>query len=281
MIIDELYISEEDTRKIKDGERSEFAELLEYLRGKCDKTVIVLSSSSVSDFDFFSSGKDMTNDQLTGVIQSSGYKFVTLDKVMRNTSSITNSVTADSFNSYYILLNISPSIPSGRSSTVTGHKPTAVIYSDVGNYSVLGQCVRRYLDGNPHILNTRLAILCEENISVRELQPEISSLFPDMKCYDAGIEKFDYNRPVYRDNADNSDENAVIRWLEEGGTLLTHAPMFRGCEAESVIVVRSTDIFGDTPRSPLTRGVANLCLIISDWDLNQANMKKHFNIINL
>ena len=286
MIIDELHLSLDERRKIEDGERSEFADLLKCLRERCVKTVIVLSSSSSSDVNNVLGATDMSCDQLTGVIHSSGYHAVILDKVMRNTSSITKSVSAESWNSYRypkFLDKISPSIPNGHSSTVTGHKPTAILYkeSDRDDYSVLGQCVERYLDDNPNIRDTKLAILCDQYISVRRLKPEISSLFPDMKCYDAGIEKFDYsNRPVSSDNAENSDEDAVIKWFEEGGTLLTHAHLFRGCEAESVIVV-SRDCIGYgyiTSRSALTRGVANMAMIVSNSTLKTEEMEKHFKV---
>ena len=280
---------------IKQGKRSEFEKLLEYLREKCEKTVIVLSSSSA--IDSTQNTLYMQKDQLTGVIQSSGYKIVTLDKVMRNTSSIANSVSAGSWSSYNKSGHkITPTIPSGYSSTVTGHKPTAILYkprdgkmgkyvATITDYRLLGRCVKRYLDGNLQIRDTRLTILCDKRISVGKLKPDIISLFPDMKCYDAGIEEFDeYSMPVYSDitDYDYSDEDTVINWLEEGGTLLTHANLFRGCEAESVIVVSrdwAGSVTNDTPRSSATRGVANLCIISGNNELNPKSMKKHFNVI--
>ena len=291
LIIDELYIYEHERGKIREGERSDFAELLEYLREKCEKNVIVLSSTTSSD----SSHRpgDISSDHLYGMIQSLGYKAVTLDKVMRNTSSITNSVSDNSWNSFKGRIaginDISLCISRGHCSTVTGSKPTAIFYkeSDEGDYSVLGHCVQMYLDGNPHIRDTRLAILCDSEISARRLNPEISSLFPDMKWYDAGIEEFDgvnspkFNLPEYYGYTENYGEAAVIRWLEEGGTLLTHAYMFRGCEAESVIVVCKDwgTIAGYNPRSSATRGVANLCIITGDSALKPEEMQQHFTVI--
>ena len=291
LIIDELHICNDDKEQIKVGKRSKFAELLEYLKGKCEKSVIVVSSSSVIDrtLEERTPGfeNDMTSDHLTEVIQSSGYNVVTLEKVMRNTSSITHSVTADSWNSYHRqgAAGISLSIPSGQSSTVTGHKPTAIIYkwSPEVDYRVLGECVTRYIADNPHIKDTRLAILCDGGISVRALKIFCLPFFPDMKCYDAGVEIFEEERLVFSDNTDNSDEDGVIKWLEEGGTLLTYSQMFRGCEAESVIAVYRFWNGGayENPRSAVTRGVANMCIITSDYYLRtiRDDMKNNFKVI--
>ena len=293
MIIDELHIAGGEPKEIRGAgtfevDRSEFPQLLKYLREKCDKTVIVLSSSSVIDG---YSIDQITSEKLKQMIQSSGYKTVSLKKVMRNTARITNSVTAENYNSYNnaASYSIAPSILGGESSTVMGQKPTAIIYpwGDDICYRVLGQCVKRYLDDYPQIRDTKLAILCDQWISVRELKPWISSFIPDMKCYDAGINKFNQFtncEAEYSENRDNSDTNAVISWLEEGGTLLTFSYLFRGCEAESVIVVCNDWAFGsgkDTPRSAATRGVANMCIIISERKLKANVMEKHFNVIKL
>ena len=84
-----------------------------------------------------------------------------------------------------------------------------------------------------------------------------------------------------------AEENAVLEWLkQEKGTLLTFGNTFRGCEAESVIVISScwADERMRNPRSSVTRGVANMCLIVTvqnrerDDCLRLEEMEKHFNV---
>ena len=233
---------------------------------------------------------------------------------MRNTSSITNSVSVDTFNSYNGT-RITPSINSGHSSTVIGKKPTAIVCYNFKeqtnlNYSTLGQCVKKCIDLNPHLLKTKLAILCDWEISVSKLEPYLTDFIPNLSCYDAGIEKFDmYYSPVYRNHFGPSvvknistwikmlfttdkkeEESGVLDWLRQDpaeGTLLTFGNAFRGAEAESVIVISScwADERMRNPRSSVTRGVANMSLIVADQNMKNTSglrleeMEKHFNVI--
>ena len=280
VVIDELHISSDDKMKINRGEESELSSTLNTLRRCCSKTVIVISSSSLLDQD--TSG--MNRDQLNKVISEAEYEIVELNKIMRNSQHITNSVSADSFNSYDRGNWISGTIQDGLSSTVTGSKPTMIIYSDRFNYKVMADIVIKQLSS----ARDKTVILCDLYISLRELKTElIQRNITNLKSYDAGIDQFDGNNvPSYY--CDDSDDRELIQWINNNNDILiTHAHQFRGCESEQVILVChawTSDGYYTTNtnrRSPATRAVNTLTIITRNTVyLNTENVKKYFNVIN-
>ena len=86
--------------------------------------------------------------------------------------------------------------------------------------------------------------------------------------------------PKYReDKVSDGGEAELTAWLRaEGGVLVTHEIQFRGAECDSVIFV--TRFLGDysSRRSPVTRAVAGLLLITSDWCLSVKEMRRHWEV---
>ena len=88
----------------------------------------------------------------------------------------------------------------------------------------------------------------------------------DVTLYDAGVEKFDnYNEPrLYSADLARQRED-LVKWINNGGVLLTHNSMFRGCEAENIVFLTKYWGFGGRqPRSGPTRAVSQLCIVTSD-----------------
>ena len=268
--------------KISNGEESELSSTLNTLRRCCSKTVIVISSSSVLD-----QVTGMNRDQLNNVISDAEYEIVELNKIMRNSQHITNSVSADSVNSYDSVgsYKISRSIQDGLSSTVTGSKPTMIIYSDSDryNYKVMADIVIKQLSSS----RDKTVILCDRSVSLRELKTElIQRNINNLKSYDAGIDQFEYNTvPSYY--SDDSDDRELMQWINNNNNdiLITHAHQFRGCESERVILVCDDWTDGSynnntNRRSPATRAVNTLTIITRNTgNLKTENVKKYFNVI--
>ena len=90
-----------------------------------------------------------------------------------------------------------------------------------------------------------------------------------VRCYDAGIKMFyDDGIPIYREGgAGEGGEAELIAWLRaEGGVLVTDAEQFRGAEADYVIfITRSWGVGYTSNRNPVTRAVAGLLMIASNY----------------
>ena len=76
-----------------------------------------------------------------------------------------------------------------------------------------------------------------------------------------------------------------MEWINNGGVLLTHDTMFRGCEAETVVFL--TKLWGGgagggrQTRSGPTRAVSQLCIVTSDYNIRPDEMKQHFTVVDL
>ena len=108
----------------------------------------------------------------------------------------------------------------------------------------------------------------------------------DVTLYDAGVEEFDhYNTPSHYSADLARQREDLVKWINNGGVLLTHDTMFRGCEAETIVFL--TKYWGGIgqARSGPTRAVSQLCLVTSDSfiDNNQEKIiqeiKQYFNLI--
>jgi len=262
IFIDEWYIAYKDLDLLNDCEKSAFEETLKCLKKNCEKAVVVLSSSHVTHAEF---GNDLA--KLSNILNSSGFNDVRLSNVMRNTAAISNIANDPDWNPHFRHFSKEPIL--GQSSTITGQKPTAILYNEncfgSVDHEVLGKCVKLYIEKNPHTLKTRLAILCYNEVSPGQLNRILKELIGlPIKCFDAGIDFFyDKDKPKYSEIKKYSSIDIVKSWFAEGGILLTHNRMFYGCEAESVILVSGMEWNNKEPnaRSGPTRGVANLCII--------------------
>ena len=71
----------------------------------------------------------------------------------------------------------------------------------------------------------------------------------------------------------------LVNWITNGGVLLTYDRMFKGCEAEAVVVIGHCSGDGVRGRrSVTTRAVSDLCLVISHLKIQQMEIKQYFDI---
>ena len=152
--------------------------------------------------------------------------------------------------------------------------------------------VNHFLEDNQ---SQQIVILCDLNISPRELKPQLRSR-REILLYDSGVSEF---RDVYTPHYYNADTDRqredLLHWLEKGGVLLTHDKLFKGCEAETVVFVSPS--WGSTGsvqrRGGAVRAVSDLCLVTSSWilssyglksekyDKKRDEIKQYFHLINV
>ena len=117
----------------------------------------------------------------------------------------------------------------------------------------------------------KCVVLLDRDISALQLCSELRRLYTVymVRCYDAGIKMFyDDGIPIYREGgAGEGGEAELIAWLRaEGGVLVTDAEQFRGAEADYVIfITRSWGVGYTSNRNPVTRAVAGLLMIASNY----------------
>ena len=182
---------------------------------------------------------------------------------------------------YQIQSAISP----GCSSTVPGTRPKAMIYKFCDlDHNKLARFVSQHLKTLP-TSGIKVAVLCDREISARQLSSVLRSNNSQVTCYDGGVERFIYGEgtPEYReDRADDRGEAELSEWLEaRHGILVTHEPQFRGCEADAVIfVTRHWDGYNGSgsSRHPVTRAVAHLCIITGDTNLKIWGMRNYWDV---
>ena len=238
---------------------------------------VVLSTTSLLDDQYAAA---VPQDKLESLVRRIGYKSVTLDHILRNSSTITSATAPDNVNRYNFGVDISKSISAGSCSTVTGTRPTCYLYKysrDV-NYSLIGECVDKYLELHK---TAQTVILCDQFISPREVK---SLLTGDVTLYDAGVEEFDYDNIPRHYRADLATQKEDLeKWINSGGVLLTHDNMFRGCEAETIACLAKHwgGAVGSQARSGPTRAVSQLCLVTSDLYIKPEEIKQHFTVIDV
>ena len=240
----------------------------------CCMAWLVLSTSSLLDYQY---GGEVPEDKLESLVRRSGYKPVTLKNVLRSSSNINTATTIENVNKYSGV-NIPELISPGSCSTVTGTRPTCYLYkdSDCVNYKVMARCVNQYLEQNK---SQQTVILCERRISPRQVKPLLTG---DVTLYDAGVEEFDdYNTPRQYSADLARQREDLVKWINNGGVLLTHDTMFRGCEAETVVfLAKYWGSIGGQTRSGPTRAVSQLCIVIGDLSIKLDEMKQHFTVID-
>ena len=263
------------TKNIRDGGH-ELERTLKTMKDNCSMAWVVLSTTSLLD----QQGAAVPQDKLESLVRRSGYKSVTLDHILRNSSTITSATAPDNVNRYSGA-NISKSISAGSCSTVTGTRPTCYLYKysrDDVNYSLIGECVDKYLELHK---TAQTVILCDRYISPRQVKPLLTG---DVTLYDAGVEKFDVDNTPRHYRADLARQREdLVKWINSGGVLLTHDNMFRGCEAETIVFL--TQYWGGggggQTRSGPTRAVSQLCLVTSDPRIRTPTINNYFTVIDM
>ena len=124
----------------------------------------------------------------------------------------------------------------------------------------------------------KCVVLTDRWISPRKLSVKLRQRGITPSCYDGGVEMF-YG-PEYREGgAGDGGEAELSAWLgAEAGVLVTHEHQFRGCEADTVTFV-TTGWGGYTGiRSPVTRAVAGLTLVTSDWRVSVPELRRDWDV---
>ena len=243
----------------------------------CSMAWLVLSTSSLMDDHW---GVAVPQDELGSMVRRSGYKPVTLQNIMRNSANISTATTSDNVNSYSTNFRKSNSISTSSCSTVTGSRPTCYLFEyrwgDGVNHEELARIVNCYLADNK---SDQTVILCDRIISPRQVKPFLTG---EVTLYDAGVEEFDniYNKPSHYSADLARQREDLVKWINNGGVLLTHDMMFNGCEAETIVFLTKYLSSRSQPRSGPTRAVSQLCIVTSDFRMKQDEIKQHFNVID-
>ena len=108
----------------------------------------------------------------------------------------------------------------------------------------------------------------------------------ELQVFHGGVDSFDMDREAtYLATSQVEEQEEVGRkWLDgEGGCLVTHNPLFSGCEAATAILIsKSTREPG--VRSGLLRGVARLILVGNTGGIagyKKDKMKGNFKVIEM
>ena len=282
VILDELSISDDDQEKMKAGQTTETEETLTWLADNTAMTLAALSTSSLLDRDTDAAASETELDEM---ITKTGFEAVTLKHIMRSSQNIASATSLDSYNQVRSLGAITASIAPGASSTVPGARPRAMVYKLTGgvDHSKLARFVTQHLR-NVDTERLKCVVLTDVRISPRQLSEELRLRGITPSCYDGGVEMFDYEgRPEYREGgAGDGGEAELSAWLGAGGgVLVTSEHQFRGCEADTVIFV--TTWWGgyssnNTRRSPVTRAVAGLTLVSSDFSLSVQKLRRDWDV---
>ncbi len=282
VIIDELSINEDDTKKMKAG-TSELEETLAWLADNTAMTLAALSSTDL--LDRATDAAAVSQKKLDEMIARTGFvEAVHLEFIMRSSQHIAAATSPASVNQAQTgTYNIQESISPGSSSTVPGTRPRAWVYkhTDETDYNKLAEFVTQHLR-TVDTERLKCVVLTGWGISAQIL---CSKMNTPASFYDGGVEMF-YNddSPKYReDRASDGGEEELTAWLRaEAGVLVTHEMQFRGAECDSVIFVTkywagySTST--SSRRSPVTRAVAGLLVITGDRWLSVQNMRRDWDV---
>ena len=280
LIIDELSISYEDLRKMEAGKTTETEETLAWLADNTAMTLAALSSSTLLDR---YSADAVSQTELDEMIARTQFTQVTLKHIMRSSKNIASATSLDSVNKARPGSVIKQSISPGSSSTVPGARPRAMLYKytdDVDHRKLAGFVTQHLRTVDTERL--KCVVLTDRRISPRKLSEELRQRGITPSCYDGGVEMFNcYDRPEYREGgAGDGGEAELSAWLRaEAGVLVTSEHQFRGCEADTVIFV--TRYWGgniSSTRSPVTRAVAGLTLVTSDWLLRVPELRRDWDV---
>ena len=264
VILDELSISDDDLVKMKAGQTSEMEETLRWLAAKTSMTLVALSSSSLLDsptVDAHLVTESTSETELDQMIARTGFEGVSLKHIMRSSKNIAVATSPDSLDQTRSNIGkIQKSISPGSSSTVPGARPKAMVYkhTDDVDYSKLAGFVTQHLR-TVDTERIKCAVLTDGRICPRKLSEELIQRGITPSCYEGGVD------------AGDGGEVELSAWLKaEAGVLVTSELQFRGCEADTVIYVKTDwgeSSESESSRSPLTRAVAGLTMVTGDLRL--------------
>ena len=123
------------------------------------------------------------------------------------------------------------------------------------------------------------AVLCSDYISPRQ----VAAAIPTAILYDGGVKEYDdRGNPTLLASSERCDQRPGLeRWLTTGGTLVTHASMFRGMEAASVLYVTYNPGFVSGVRSAIMRAVASLVMVTDSRVTKEEKLGEAFEVVNI
>ena len=235
------------------SERPDIEDQLVILREKCPFVWVALSTSSLIDT---TTSHHVPEGKLEPMVPRCGFSSVYLKNILRNSSRISEASTAEHVARYNQSakavtlaeqtgsISMTWAIEPGKCNTVIGEKPTWYLFQNP-SIEKLVDCVKKHMNAKKY---ERVAILCDRGISPRQVKPYLAG---DIIFYEGEVEVFEqidierldrdrdyFTRPSKSDPAELAKQKEDLeRWLDQGGILLTHERMFRGCESEAVILI--------------------------------------------
>ena len=276
----------------RDGGVQKLAEILNHINDKCRLMWIVPSSSSLMETSYSKKKKNITSkefEKLESLLRKIQHTHLT--KIFRNSQSIANIVAEKDIKSLPGGEDYEPAVTGGECSTIIGPRPTAILLnlSDWWNYALYAEEILNYIRELKDRQKMKMVVLCDTFIEPRKLCDQLTNnrqASETFFVYDGGVREFDGEcNPTYDDeNTTCVDTNQLENWIQSATDhiLVTHEPLYHGCEAD-VVVVMSTSWGGGAlrlnTRSIITRAVSHVHLITAVWN-NDAKKKlaKHFDI---
>ena len=293
IIIDELNIVGNDKDDLSNIDDSSYlGKLLQFLTREFKMVLIIINSASLLDRTVQSVSQANLKSFLHGM---NGYKYFELPKVMRNSRSIVSASSITNINKCLKTVEMKEIIPSGRASTIAGHRPTCILYNMENDWKTRAQsskciawarCIKKYLDKVKIDLGRtklKVAVLCEtysdtsRGTCPRVLSEEIGKFVDKSK-----IHLFEGSLiPVTAEEL-RIQKRSLKDWLSSssGGLLLTTTLQFRGCEADVAIIIGTDLSFRIRGhRGCLTRAVAHLCYVVGNTLVNVEEISKNFEVL--
>jgi hypothetical protein len=285
--IDELSVSGSDLKKMKQGLESDLARFLLDIEKCCSLVWLVPSTTSL--LERTSIGTSSTSVSLSAVRahlaqRCPSFPVRELGLCMRSSGNIAGAAGAEEVQRYCsgaTVTTVSVLTP-GRRSTVAGPRPVCLLspWTSYPDYTLIGRCLSHWL---PQLLAAQLrshvVILCGGYISARR----VAGLLPSHLAsthYEGGVDLYDdVGSPSLLSASARVEQRPGVRaWLTgPGGVLVTHASLYRGMEAPTVILI-TRDMDEDGLRSHLMRAVAQLVVICDSGEVKEEEVRKMFDI---
>ena len=290
--IDEVPVSLSDLYKMKQGRESELVRFLLDIEKCCSSVWLVLSTSSLLERIYSSTPTSISLSAVKAYLAQRCPSFPVreLGLCMRSSGNIAGAAGAEEVKGYSgvgVTTTLSVLTP-GRRSTVPGPRPVCLLspWTNTPNstdYTGIGRCLSHWL---PQLLAAQLrshvVILCGQVISARR----VAGLLPShlaTTLYDGGVDHYWLvSSPILLSASDRVEQRPGVRaWLTgPGGVLVTHAMLYRGMEAPTVILITQR-MNEDGMRSHLTRAVAQLVVIADSGGVKEEEVRKLFDITHV
>ena len=282
--IDELPVSVSDLNKMEQGLESDLARFLLDIEKCCSLVWLVPSTSSLLESTYTTRSSVSLSAVKAHLAQRCpSFPVRVLGLCMRSSGNIAGAAGAQEVERYYggSGANTVSVLTPGRRSTVAGPRPVCLLsrWTGLTDYTLIGRCLSHWLPQPPVQLRSHVVILCGWGISARR----VAGLLPShlaTTLYDGGVDRYLFGgTPSLLSVRDRTEQRPGVRaWLTgPGGVLVTHAMLYMGMEAPTVILI-TQDMSDDGMRSHLMRAVAQLVVICDSGQVEEEEVRKMFDI---